>query len=895
MGATTKFSATDAANAFNYMAMAGWKTQDMLDGIEGIMDLASASGSDLAITSDIVTDALTAMGYSASEAGKLADVMAAASSNANTNVELMGATFQYAAPIVGALGYNMEDTAVAIGLMANAGIKGEKAGTALRSILTRLSAPPKECASAMKALNISITNTDGTMKPLNEIVQDLRKSFNGLGEAEQAQYAKQIAGQEAMSALLSVVNAAPEDYNKLTEAVNNSNGAAKNMSEIMQNNLQGDMTKLGSKLEGIQIDLYEKFEPALRTGAEALNKLLDVVNFVVDHSTEFVAAIAAMAAGVATYVLYTTALTVMKEGWLALTVVQKAVAAAQWLVNAAMSANPIGIVIAAIGALVAAFVVLWNNSEGFRNFWIGLWEKIQAVALPVINYIVDAFKLSWNNIKTVWDTVSSYFELLFENVKAIFKVATQIFSGDFSGAWETIKSIFANTGEWFKEHVLGAIGKFFSNIDQFLTKYFGESWINIKNIFMGAAEWFKTYVIQPVSNFFGNLCKSIGDFFSNAWNFVSSLWNTVAEWFNTYVINPIKVLFSPLIDFFVQLFTNIWNFIQSVFEVVVQLAKGCWNAIVLIWSVVSDWFNNNIIQPITHFFTNLWESIKTAAHNAWNFIVAVWKVGFNWFNENVIQPVKNAFEAMWNFLETIAQNAWNSICGVWGIVSSWFNNTIIQPVSSFFSGMWNNLKQGALGAYEGIKNVFSNITEWFRNKFNEAWTAVKNVFSTGGKIFSGITEGITRTFKTVVNGIIRGINKVVAIPFNGINKALDKIRNINIAGATPFSGLISRISVPQIPELEKGAVLKKGQIGLLEGKGAEAVVPLERNKYWIGKVADELKQQLYGTGIKGNLKLNPITNSNVNNYTQVINAPKQLTRLEIYKQTKNLLAFNGGK
>ncbi len=293
MGETTKFSASDAADAFNYMAMAGWKTEDMLNGIEGVLNLAAASGTDLATTSDIVTDALTAMGYSAGDAGRLADVMAAASSNANTNVEMMGATFQYAAPIVGALGYNMEDTAVAIGLMANAGIKGEKAGTALRSMLTRLSAPPKECASAMDKLGISITNTDGTMKPLNEIMIDLRKSFDGLGEAEQAQYAKQIAGQEAMSGLLSIVNSAPEDFDKLTKAVNESNGAAQKMSKTMQDNLEGDMTKLGSKMEGVQIALYEKFEPALRKGTEVLNKLLDAVNFVVDHSTEFITAITA--------------------------------------------------------------------------------------------------------------------------------------------------------------------------------------------------------------------------------------------------------------------------------------------------------------------------------------------------------------------------------------------------------------------------------------------------------------------------------------------------------------------------------------------------------------------------------------------------------------------------
>ena len=174
---------------------------------------------------NIVTDALTAMGYSAKDAGRLADVMAAASSNANTNVEMMGQTFKYAAPIVGTLGYSMEDTAVAIGLMANAGIKADQAGTSLRSVLTRLSAPPKECAEEMENLGISMTDSEGKMKSLDQIMIDLRKAFSNLSETEQTAAAKHIAGANAMSGLLAIVNAAPEDYNKLTDAVKNSEGA----------------------------------------------------------------------------------------------------------------------------------------------------------------------------------------------------------------------------------------------------------------------------------------------------------------------------------------------------------------------------------------------------------------------------------------------------------------------------------------------------------------------------------------------------------------------------------------------------------------------------------------------------------------------------------------------
>ena len=194
MGAKTKFSATEAASAFEYMAMAGWKTEDMLSGIEGVMDLAAASGESLAVTSDIVTDALTAFGLSAKESGHFADVLAAASSNANTNVSMMGETFKYVAPVAGALGFSAEDTAVAIGLMANSGIKAGQAGTSLRSIMTRLAKPTDDVAIAMEELGISITNSDGSMKSLNEIMGDLRSGFAGLSEAEKTNMAATIGG-----------------------------------------------------------------------------------------------------------------------------------------------------------------------------------------------------------------------------------------------------------------------------------------------------------------------------------------------------------------------------------------------------------------------------------------------------------------------------------------------------------------------------------------------------------------------------------------------------------------------------------------------------------------------------------------------------------------------------
>lgn len=279
MGATTKFSASESAQAMEYMAMAGWKTEDMLNGIEGIMNLAAASGEDLATTSDIVTDALTAFGLSASDSGRFADVLAAASSNANTNVSMLGESFKYVAPVAGALGYSAEDAAVALGLMANSGIKAGQAGTSLRSLLTNMSKPTDDMQAAMDRLGISLTDSSGNMKSLDTIMSDLRDGFSGLSEAEKAQVAATLAGQEGMSGLLAIVNTSDKDFNKLKNSIYGCDGAAEQMAGTMQNNLEGKLTILKSSAEGLGIEIYDSIQGPLKDlagqGIEAINSLTD--------------------------------------------------------------------------------------------------------------------------------------------------------------------------------------------------------------------------------------------------------------------------------------------------------------------------------------------------------------------------------------------------------------------------------------------------------------------------------------------------------------------------------------------------------------------------------------------------------------------------------------------
>lgn len=264
MGETTKFSAEEAGQGLEYMAMAGWKTADMINGLPGIMYLAAASGEELGLVSDIVTDAMTAFGMQASESARFADVLAQASASSNTNVAMMGETFQYVAPVAGAFGYSIEDVAIATGLMANAGIKGQKAGTAMRAMLTNLAKPTKQIQGYMDALKISLVDGAGNMKPFRQQLNELRSAFAGLTEAEKAEYAAGIAGKEGMSGLLAIVTASQSDFSKLADAIDSSTGAAQKMSEVRIDNLSGDLTLLKSAAEGAAIEMYEGMSQGLR-------------------------------------------------------------------------------------------------------------------------------------------------------------------------------------------------------------------------------------------------------------------------------------------------------------------------------------------------------------------------------------------------------------------------------------------------------------------------------------------------------------------------------------------------------------------------------------------------------------------------------------------------------
>ena len=758
-GATTKFSASQAADALGYMALAGWDAETSASALGGVLDLAAASGMDLAAASDMVTDYMSAFGMEAKDSAYFADLLAYAQGNANTTAQGLGEAFKNSAANMNAAGQDIETTVALLSMMANQGLKGSEAGTALTAVMRDMTAKMDEGAIKIGETSVAVMDANGNYRDMTDILKDVEAATNGMGDAERATALQSTFTSDSIKGLNLILNAGVSEAAKFEEQLRNSSGAASEMSKIMNDNLNGDLTNLGSKLEGVQIAIYEKFEPALRDGVKVLDDLLDAINFVVDHSTEFIAALGAMAAGVAAYVAYTTALKVMTEGWRSLTIVTKAQTAAQWLLNAAMSANPIGLVIAAIAALVAAFVILWNKSEEFRNFWIGLWEKIMNAVQPVIDFIKGAF-----------DAIISFFE---KN-------------------WQSILLFIVNP-------FAGAFKYLYDNFEGF-------------------------------RNFVNTVIKSVTGFFKSAGEKIKEIWNILCT--------ALKNYFSPIIEFY-----------KTAFEIIAQLAVGCWEIIKAVWGIVSEWFSTNVIEPIKAFFTGLWEGIKTAASTAWETIKTVWVAA-----------------------------------------KDWFNTSIIQPVTGFFSGLWDSIKKGASDAWEGIKSVFTPVVEWFEEKFRTAWQKVKDVFSTGGKIFDGIKEGITEAFKTVVNAIIKGINKVIAIPFKAINNALDTIRDSEILGIKPFAGLLSRFDIPEIPLLARGGVLSKGQMALLEGRGAEAVIPLENNKKWISATAKALQQALINEGLlaAGLQQQAPVINNNYS-FTQNNTSPKALDSLSIYRNTSSLL------
>ena len=788
MGAKTKFSATEAAEAMNYMAMAGWKTGDMLDGIEGVMNLAAASGEDLATTSDIVTDALTAFGLSAKDSGHFADILAAASSNANTNVSMMGETFKYCAPIAGALGFSAEDTAEAIGLMANAGIKSTQAGTALRTIMNNLSGDIKISGKAIGDVTIATTNADGSMRSLSDILGDCRTAFGSLTESEKAQTAESLVGKNAMSGFLALMNAAPADVDKLSGAIANCDGVSEKMATTMQDNLAGQLTILKSQLQELAISFGDILMPAIRSIVSKLQGFVDKLNWMNEGTKRTIVTIALLVASIGPLLIIIgttiSKIGVAMQGFVKLANgVSKLKVAIQGgtgilgKLGAALGgvSAPVLAVVAVIAVLVAAFVHLWRTNEDFRDAIIGTWNRIKDTISGFCQGIVDrlnALGFQFTDIvdvlKTVWDgfcqILAPIFEGVFNHIANILSTVT----GVITGILDVFIGIF--TGNW------------------------SQAWTGVKEIF-------------------SSIWNGISSFFTNILNVIKGVADVVLGWFGTSwneVWTNIKTFFEGIWNGIVSFFTGIWETIKNIVQTGIMLIGSILEAAVDIITLPFRFIWENCKEIIIA----VWDAIKSKVTTVINAVASV--------ISTVMNAIKTVFTTVWNAIKTVVTTVVNAIKSV--------VTTVFNAIKSTATTVWNAVKTAVTTPVNAIKSTVTSV-------FNSVKSTVTSIFngikSTATSVWNGIKSAITTPIEAAKNKV-KGVVDAIKGFFSGMKISLPHIKLPHFR----VSGKLS-IAPPSVPHLsidwyKEGGIMTSPTIFGMNGSslmaggeaGAEAILPL---------------------------------------------------------------------
>lgn len=592
MGADTKFSALESAQAFKYMGMAGWKTNEMIGGIAGIMNLAAASGEDLAMTSDIVTDSLSAFGLQAKDSAMFADVLAAAATNSNTNVALMGQTFKYAAPVAGALGFSVQDTALAVGLMANQGIKGSEAGTALRAMMTRLVKPTKESGEAMDILGLNILDANGKMKPFRDIIADIREGMKKLSPDSKAAVAGMLAGQEAMSGLLALVNSPYADFDKLADAIDNSNGAAERMAKIRMDNLKGDLEQLSGDWDSFTTKLMGGSIGGFRDIVQGIDNWF--VGLTENFETNGIT-IRSVLDGITSAIKELVGQTLKMEGLPSI------------LSAAALAVTGMGVFKAGRG--------IFNVLKGPKGGSVGGGGSASDMTINAMNVTLITGRMSGGALGTSTGTVGR----VGKGGSAIGRKLTKV-------------------GGKIAVPLALAMGAY----DIATSDDKARAGVGLGGSFAGGLAGAKLGAMGGAA--LGSIAPGVGTAVGGAiGGLVGGIGGAI---FGEEVAQQIYDGITSNLEGLTEWFSQKWNDIVATCAPVINTIAGifgfAWDGIVAIFGPAVDWFIGNVWEPISSAASSMWEAIKGFFSEAWETIKGVWAGVANWFDENVWSPIKSA-------------------------------------------------------------------------------------------------------------------------------------------------------------------------------------------------------------------------------------------------------------
>lgn len=611
MGSKTAFSASECAEALNYLALAGYNTQEMTDTLPTVLNLAAAGGLDLASASDMVTDAMSALGLGVSDAETMVDQMSKTASTTNTSVAQLGEGILTIGATAKSVKGGTAELNTALGILANNGIKGAEGGTHLRNIILSLQNPTDKAADAMKTLGVDVYDSQGNMRSMNDILGDLNKSMDGMTSEEKANIISTIFNKTDLSSVNALLANTGDTWDSLQQSITNSGGAAQQMADTQLDNLQGQLTILKSALEGLAISFGELLMPAIKSIVTAVQGFVDKLNSMDEGTKKVIVTIALIVAAIGP-VLIVIGKVISAVGTI-MTIVPKiagvinTVKTAFMALNTTMLANPIFLIIAAIAALVAAFIYLWNNCDGFRQFWIDLWENVKQVAITVWNAIKAFFSQVWEAIKTIFSTVFEVIKTLvttyFNLYKTIIETVINVIKTVITTVWNAIKGVFTTV---------------FNVIKTLVTTYF--------NIY-------KT-IIQTVLT----VIKTV----------ITTVWNTIKTVVTT-VMNAIKTVFS-----------TVWNAIKTIIGAVVSGIKalitgdfqGVKNAITTIMNTIKSTIST-IWNTIKSTISTVLGAIKKAVTSVFSGIVNAIKNAMS----NVLNAVKNGFSNVKNHITGLASQA----------------------------------------------------------------------------------------------------------------------------------------------------------------------------------------------------------------------------------------------